>query len=112
LNNVAYLLADYKNQPDEALKYAQKAQELTPNDPDSADTLGWVLYRKGLYSLAAATFESAVAKPGAGTVARYHLAMAYAKMGTRERGRAVFETALKLDPKLPEASAARQLLAQ
>jgi cellulose synthase operon protein C len=112
LNNLAYLLVDYKKQPDTALQYAQKAQELAPNNPDYADTVGWVFYQKGLYSLAVKNFESAASNPAAGPVCKYHLAMAYAKVGQRDRGRVALSAALKRDPRLPEANAATQLLAQ
>lgn len=112
LNNLAYLLVDYKKQPDAALEYAQKARELAPNDPDYADTVGWVFYQKGLYSMALRNFEAAVSNSSAHAVCSYHLAMAYAKLGERDRGREVLTTALKRDPNLPEATAARQLLAQ
>ena len=57
LNNTAFLLVAYGNQPDEALKYAEKAHELAPANPDYSDTLGWILYRKGIYSSAASTWK-------------------------------------------------------
>jgi Tfp pilus assembly protein PilF len=112
LNNLAYLLADYKKQPDAALPYAEKAQQLAPNDPNFADTVGWIFYEKGLYTLALKNFEAAAANAAAAPVCKYHLAMAYAKVGNRERGRTVLASAVKQDPSLPEASAASQLLAQ
>jgi len=49
LNSLAYLLSDFSKKPDEALKYAQKAQELAPDVPVIEDTLGWILYTKGIY---------------------------------------------------------------
>jgi len=112
LNNLAYLLVDFKKQPDAALPYAQKAQQLAPNDPNYEDTVGWVFYQKGLYALAAKSFEAAASSASAAPVCKYHLAMAYAKLGNRDRGRTVLATALKQAPGLPEASAATQLLAQ
>lgn len=112
LNNLAYLLVDYKRQPDAALSYAQKAQELAPGNPNYEDTVGWILYQKGLYSVAVKDFESAASNPSAAPVCRYHLAMAYAKLGARDRGRTALQAALKRDPGLPEANMASQLLAQ
>ena len=44
LNNLAYALA--AENPDEALKYGQKAVEIAPDDVAVADTLGWIYYRK------------------------------------------------------------------
>jgi tetratricopeptide (TPR) repeat protein len=107
LNGVAYLLAE-AGQPDEALKYAQKAKELAPADPSIDDTLGWTYFKKGMYPMAVTQLESAVAKDGS-AVRKYHLAMAYLKAGDAARGRQTLDAALKLDPKLPEAQMAQQM---
>jgi tetratricopeptide (TPR) repeat protein len=109
LNALAYTLAENK-QPDEALKYAQKAKELAPDDASVADTLGWTYFQKGMYTLAVTHLEEATAKDGTAR-RKYHLAMAYLKAGDRQRGRQMLDAALKMDPNLPEAQAARQVLA-
>jgi tetratricopeptide (TPR) repeat protein len=107
LNDLAYLLTESK-QLDEALKYAQQAKELVPENSAVDDTIGWAYYQKGMYSLAVAHLQSAVAKEGTPR-RRYHLAMAYLKAGDAKRGQQTFEAALKIDPRLPEAQAARLL---
>jgi len=109
LNNLAYVLAEYADRPVEALKYAQKAKELAPDSAEYSDTLGWVLYHQGLYPLAVRELERATAKQSNVTW-EYHLAMAYAKAGDWNRGRAVLKTALAQNPKLPEAKLAQQIL--
>jgi tetratricopeptide (TPR) repeat protein len=116
LNNLAYVLLKYANQPDEALKYALQAHQLAPDSPDIEDTLGWALYQKGLYSMAVEHLEHAVARDGKGTdanltVRNYHLAMAYFKHGDRQRGLDVLEAALKTDPHMPEAHMAESVMA-
>ena len=108
LNNLATLLAEYGNKPDEALKYAERAVELDPEKPDYCDTLGWILYRKALYPGAIGYLERAAAKRHA--IAQYHLAMAYAQSGNPTRGRAALKVALALNPGLPEAKLATDLL--
>jgi tetratricopeptide (TPR) repeat protein len=109
LNNYAYALSEFGNEPMEALKYAQKAKELSPGDRAYGDTLGWILYRKGLYPSAVSELERATAK-GGDPVWTYHLAMAYAKAGDANRGRATLERALKLNPNLPEAKMAQEVV--
>jgi Tfp pilus assembly protein PilF len=110
-NNLAYLLAEYGNKPDEALRYAEKAVELVPEDPAYCDTLGWILYRKGVYDSAIPYLERASAHEAKDTVIwKYHLAMAYAKAGNVTRGRTTLEAALKLNPNLPEAKIAQQVV--
>jgi len=111
LNNAAYLLADHANQPDEALKYAQRAVELRPGKVSYEDTLGWVLYHKGLYTVAVPHLEQAAAQKGS-VVPKYHLAMAYAKSGDRTRSRTALEAALKLNPNVPEAQMAKQVVGE
>ena len=108
LNNLAYTLAEYNHQPGEALAYAQKAVELAPARPEYRDTLGWVLYRKSLYTSAVTELESAAHSGNARS--RYHLGMAYLKAGDTRRGRATLQAALKRDPDLPEAKVAREML--
>jgi len=109
LNNFAYLLAEHANKPEEALKYAEKAVESAPNNPDYVDTLGWILYRKGLYGQALPKLRQA-AMTGKNPVAKYHLAMAYGKAGDVQKGRTVLAEALKMNSKLPEAQMAGEIL--
>jgi Tfp pilus assembly protein PilF len=109
LNNLAYLIAENGGQPAEALKYAQKAKELAPDTPEYSDTLGWILYKQGLYPSAVQELERATAKRSKPTW-EYHLAMAYAKAGDDKRARSVLNSALKQNPKLPEAQLAQQVV--
>ncbi len=108
LNNLAFLLAEYKDQKDEALKYAQKAQEASPDAAYIQDTLGWVLYRKGVYPMAIKYLEMANSREGT-ALQKVHLAMAYAGNGDKTRGRTLLDAALRMDPKLPEAKTAQEL---
>jgi tetratricopeptide (TPR) repeat protein len=107
LNNLAYLLAD-SNRADEALPLAEEAKEIAPDNAAVDGTLGWTYFRKGMYAQAVPYLEKAAS--GDGTALRkYHLAMAYLKAGDPKRGLQVLDAALKMDPTLPEANAARQL---
>jgi tetratricopeptide (TPR) repeat protein len=102
-NNLAWLLADSDQVSpedlDRALQLAQDAKNAMPNDPSVADTLGWIMYKKGIPSAAIALFRESIdgypeGHPLRGTV-RYHLAAAYEKNG--ERDRAVNELKRALD---------------
>jgi tetratricopeptide (TPR) repeat protein len=110
LNNFAYLLAEYGKQPGEALKYAERAVELAPERPAYCDTLGWILYGKGLYTPAVQYLERANSHDHGDVVWKYHLAMAYAKRGDITRGRTTLEAALKVNPNVPEAKIAQQVI--
>ena len=109
LNNLAYLLIEHNSSPDEALKYAEKAAELAPDRLAVADTIGWILYRKGLYSSAVKYLERA-ASDRSNALWKYHLAMAYARAGDLPRSRAALRTALLTNPNLPEAKIASDVL--
>ena len=109
LNNLAYLLVESGDQTEEPLRHAQRAVELDPKNPDFADTLGWVLFRRGVYPVAVTHLERAASmKPTA--IRQYHLAMAYYKAGQEARGRTALQAGLRMDPSLPEAKAAQQLM--
>ena len=98
LNNLAYSLAT--TDPDEALKLAQRATELAPDNAAVQDTLGWVYYRKGNYNMALTYLKAAVAKEP--TPRReFHLAVGYLKSGNKELGEKLMQKALQQDPQLP-----------
>jgi tetratricopeptide (TPR) repeat protein len=99
LDNLAYDLA-FDN-PDEALKFAQRALDIAPDSAAAADTLGWIYYRKGIYSTALNYLKAAVAK-GPTPSRQFHLAMSYLKSGDRELGQQMLAAALKKDPALPK----------
>ncbi len=72
LVNLSYVLAQHRGQLDEALQYAQKSKELAWESPEVDDNLGWVLYRRGLNSLAMRHLQDA--RDHGATHAAAHLA--------------------------------------
>jgi len=110
LNSLAYIFAEFLNKPAEALRYAQAAKEIAPDNAGVDDTLGWTYYRMGLYPSAVRHLELAVKREP--TARRHaHLAMAYAKNGDSRRAKQALDQAVKMDPKLPETSQARKAVA-
>ena len=89
------------NDPRAAILYAEKARELAPTDPGVADTLGWCYFGAGLYDLAVKYLEESTVK-GATSVRKYHLAMAYAKRGDRDKAKLLLRELLSRDPSLLE----------
>jgi tetratricopeptide (TPR) repeat protein len=108
---LAYRLANDSTQSDEALKYAQAALEIGPDNPAIQDTIGWAYYRKGLYKNALPYLTSASAS-GKVPVRLYHLAMLYAQLGDQKKARQTFDTAVHLNSAIPEAKLAQDLLAR
>jgi len=60
-NALGYTLADESLRLDEALQLIERAAELRPEDPFILDSLGWVHYRLGNYSLALYNLRKAFA---------------------------------------------------
>jgi tetratricopeptide (TPR) repeat protein len=94
LNNLAYLYADKLNNVDKAYELARKARQLRP-DASVADTLGWVLYKKGDYQQAQTLFQESAGKLPQNSDVQFHLGMASYMMGQADTARAAFQQALK-----------------
>lgn len=60
LNNLAYLLVDDSEEFDKALKYARRAYDALPNNPDIIDTYAYVLIKKGQSAKAEELLQMAV----------------------------------------------------
>ena len=97
LNGLAHELT-YTNL-DEALPLAQRAVELAPGDAAVHDTLGWVFFRKAIYSSAVTQLKEAVAKQPTPR-RQFHLGMAYLKTGEERLGQTMVQAALQKDPAL------------
>lgn len=96
-NNLAYLLAESGQNLDRALDLAQEAKAKLPDNGHAADTLGWVLYKKGIPTAAVGYLREAEGQfktedPNLAVV-RYHLAQAYEAAGRKEEARAALERA-------------------
>ena len=95
-NNLAYLLSERVNDLDAALTAAGKARELQPSDPDIADTLGWIHFRKGEFPQALNLLrEAAVLRPNVAEVI-YHLGRVEYVMGQEDAARVSFQKVIEL----------------
>ena len=97
-NNLAYLFAETGQSLDRALDLAQEAKTQLPESASVADTLGWVLYKRGIPSAAISYLKEAEAgtDPNDASigVVRHHLALAYEANGEPEQARAALSRAL------------------
>jgi len=111
-NNLAVILSEQGGNIDVALNYAQVAREQQPDDPNIADTLGWIYYKKNAYLKAATLLKEAAEKLPDNPVVQYHYGMAQYKNGDATAAQKSLETALKLSPTFPGADEARKTLAE
>jgi tetratricopeptide (TPR) repeat protein len=99
MNNLAYLLGEGGGDLDRALDLAQEAKALLPDNPNAADTLGWVLYKKNLPSAAIGYLKEAAsgfrAEDPQLALVRHHLALAYEANGEPERAQQTLEMAIR-----------------
>jgi tetratricopeptide (TPR) repeat protein len=98
-NNLAYLIAQEGGDLDRALDLAQEAKATLPDNPNTADTLGWVLYKKDLPSAAIGYLKEAVSGLPADdpqrALVRHHLALAYEANGEPEQAQQTLEAAIR-----------------
>jgi tetratricopeptide (TPR) repeat protein len=86
-NNLAYLYAEHGGDKNRALALAELAKEVAPEEPHISDTLGWILYRRGVYQRALALLKDSANKLPNNVEVQYHLGMTYAKLGDRINAR-------------------------
>ena len=110
LNNLAYVYLEYLGDVDKALPFAEKAREISPADADTADTLGWIYFKKRQYSRALSLIlESAEKQPGDPEV-QMHLGMAYYMMEEEKPALASLQRAVESNVEFPDKDlAARHL---
>jgi tetratricopeptide (TPR) repeat protein len=97
----------------EALQLALIARHSEPENAEYADTLGLVLYGKGLHEAAAEQFRAAIAL-APHPIASFHYRLGRALLGDGDSAGAKveLERALELDPSFAEAEDARRLLSE
>jgi tetratricopeptide (TPR) repeat protein len=116
-NNLAYVMMQTGGNVDVALSLAQTARRADPENPNAADTLGWIFYHKGAYSSAIDLFQEALKlsekeKAPDNPTVHYHLGLAYAKAEKPALAREQLERVLKINPNYTDAADVKKQLAQ
>ena len=97
-NNLAYLMAERGKDLDRALDLAQEAKAKLPDNPNAADTLGWVLYKKNVPAAAIGYLREAAGglrpEDPSLPLVRHHLALAYEANEEPEQAIAALEQAV------------------
>lgn len=86
-NNLAWLYSEHGGDKEKALRLAQTAKEVAPEEPHISDTLGWILYKRDLYHRALSLLKESAAKLPENPEVQYHLGMAFYKTGDKEGAR-------------------------
>ncbi|TMQ01481.1 MAG: tetratricopeptide repeat protein [Verrucomicrobia bacterium] len=110
LNNLAYLYSERLGRLDEAYKMARQARDLLPSDPYTADTLGWILYKRGEYSWALSLLQESAEKLPSSAEVQLHLGMAHYMMDEAGPARIALQRALQGNQELGGKEEAEQRL--
>jgi tetratricopeptide (TPR) repeat protein len=98
LNNLAYNLATYLNEPHEALPLATRAASLAPDHPFIMHTLGWIQHLLGNNADALRLLEPVLAARGGDAEVQFHAAVVYTAVGRLEEAAEALRMARKLNP--------------
>jgi Flp pilus assembly protein TadD len=108
LNNLAW--SYYEAGDPRAVRYAERAHDQAPDSAEVTDTLGWILIERGEVSRGMALLQKAVEQAPEQPSIRYHLAVAYAKLGRKDAARQELEKLVNDQKPFPEQDDARKLL--
>lgn len=111
-NNLAYVLLEQGGNVDLAFRMAQTARRQLPDNPNSADTLGWAFYHKHVYTSAINLFKEAVKKDPENELFNYHLGMAYAKSGQAALAKQQLDRLVKIKPSSSNVEDLRKAMAE
>ncbi|MBZ0267355.1 sulfatase-like hydrolase/transferase [bacterium] len=100
-NNLAWILANDRIDPAEAWTHAQRARELSPDDPAVLDTFGWAAILSGHAAEAVEPLEKAWQLTRDAEV-RAHLGIALAESGRATEGKAHVRAAVAERPALAD----------
>ena len=111
-NNLAYVMLQQGGNVDVAFAMAQTARQKMPDNPNTADTLGWAFYHKQVYKSAITLFKEAVTKDPNNPLFNYHLGLAYAKNGQGALARQQLDRVVRLRPDFPDVDELRKAVAE
>jgi tetratricopeptide (TPR) repeat protein len=109
-NNLAWIYAEHEGDLNVALRLAQEARSLLPDDPSVADTLGWILVKKNLGGSALPYLKECVKKSPGKAVYRYHLGLAYLQAGNKSLAKTELRAALQQEPSFAGSADAKKTL--
>jgi cellulose synthase operon protein C len=110
-NNLAYIMLQTGDNLDVALSLAQTARRAMPNSPNTADTLAWAYYMKGVYYSAKDLLTDALKTAPDDATLYYHLGMTEIKLGHKPDAIEHLKKAASLAPNTQTATDANKALA-
>jgi tetratricopeptide (TPR) repeat protein len=109
-NNLAWILADRNSDLERAVRLAELARAGDPNNPEIADTYGWILFKRGEYPMAVAQLRASAAKLPDDAAIAFHLGMASLRAGDTTGAKAALKRAADSKQGVPEKAEAQRAL--
>jgi tetratricopeptide (TPR) repeat protein len=110
LNNLSYIYSEYLTNLDRALQLAQKAREVSPTNKNTADTLGWILYKKHQYTQARLLIEQSAGQQPNDPEVQMHLGMVYYMLEEEKPARVCLQRAVESKLEFPGKDLARRCI--
>jgi len=111
LNNLAIVYSERLGRLDTAYDLAKKAREASPTEPHMADTLGWILFKRGEYGNALRPLQDAAAALPDNPEIQFHVAMALYMVGDEVAARVALQKVADSRLEFAGKDEARQRLA-
>jgi putative PEP-CTERM system TPR-repeat lipoprotein len=111
LNNLAVMYSEHLGRLDIAYDLAKKAREIAPNEPHMADTLGWILFKRGEYDNAVRPLREAASALADNPEIQFHVGMAEYMVGDEAPARVALQRAADGSTDFAGKDEARQHLA-
>jgi cellulose synthase operon protein C len=111
-NDLAYVMLQAGGNVDVAFAMAQTARRQLPDNPNSADTLGWAFYKKGVYTSAIDLLKEAVKKEPDNALFNYHLGFAYAANHQANLAKQQLDRVVRIKPDFPDVDELRRAVAE
>jgi tetratricopeptide (TPR) repeat protein len=111
-NNLAAISLDLGRNPTDAVKYAEKAVALAPDEPQFRDTLGWARWKNGQKDKALNDLEAASKRAPNDPGILYHVGVLYAESNRKAEAIDAFSRALKINPQFFASADAKARLQQ
>jgi tetratricopeptide (TPR) repeat protein len=110
MNYLGYTWVDQGARLEEARRMIQRAVDIRPNDGYIVDSLGWALYRMGLYPDAVRHLERAVELRPEDPLINDHLGDVYWQLGRLHEARFQWQRSLNLKPEADQVPILRRKL--
>jgi tetratricopeptide (TPR) repeat protein len=105
------MYSEHLGRLDTAYDLAKKAREIAPNEPHMADTLGWILFKRGEYNNAVRPLQEAATALADNPEVQFHVGMAQYMVGDEGPARFALQKAADANTEFAGKEEAPQRLA-